>query len=59
MDGLGDSILEIAGVPSGDRQKKNGQKTVEGRRSLRGRPRDVDIITGLHLHRNLPPTLWQ
>lgn len=40
-------------------RKKNGQKTVEGRRSLRGRPRDVDIITGLHLHRNLPPTLWQ
>lgn len=58
MVGLGDSILESAGVPSGDRQKKNGQKTVEGRRSLRGRPGDVDVITGLHLgcSTQAPPT---
>lgn len=29
--------------------RKNNQKTVEGRRSRRGRHRDVDVITGLHL----------
>lgn len=35
------------------RKKKNGQKTVEGRKSIRARHRDVDVITGLHL---APPT---